>query len=155
MISRRRFVLGAAVACLASGVAACTTPIAVFEGPVTGAIATGAAIGPVNAFRAENGLSPLAADDGLSIAARQHAEFMARRGRLSHAGFRGRMRRAGAVFPAAENVAMGQTDADAAVVAWSQSAGHRRNMLGDYARVGVARAERAGGRPYWVMVLAN
>ena len=153
MISRRVFAFGGLAACLASGVTACSTVS--YDGPVTSAVTTGAALGPVNALRSENGLSPLIADANLSAAARQHAESMARRGRVSHAGFRSRMRRANVVFPAAENVAMGQSDGEAAVAAWAGSAGHRRNMLGEFTRFGVARAERPGERPYWAMVLAN
>ena len=154
MISRRRFGLGATAAILALGASGCST-VSADDGPVTSSIATGAALAPVNALRAARGLPPLVADATLSAAAREHAEAMVRRGRVSHAGFRGRMRRAGVVFPAAENVAMGQPNTEAVVAAWEQSRGHRRNMLGNYKRLGVARAQRPGGRPFWAMVLAN
>ncbi len=40
----------------------------------------------------------------------------------------------------AENIASGQTSPDAALTAWINSPGHRRNLLGPYERMGQARA---------------
>ncbi|TCD16547.1 CAP domain-containing protein [Oricola cellulosilytica] len=155
MIGRRALLTGAGVLLVAPVIAGCTTRSATVDGPIESGIVTGEALAPVNTLRVNNGLQPLLADDVLSRAALDHAEAMAVQGRVTHAGFRGRMRAAGVNFPAAENLAFGQPDTESAVYGWSQSAGHRRNLLDDeFGRVGVAYASAAGGRRYWAMVLS-
>lgn len=156
MIARRALLSGAGILLMVPGIAGCTSTSAPVDGAIESGIVTGEALAPVNTLRINNGLQPLLADDVLSRAARDHAETMAARGRVTHAGFRGRMRLAGVNFPAAENVAFGQPDTESAVYGWSQSTGHRRNLLDDeFGRVGVAYASGAGGRRYWAMVLSR
>jgi len=55
---------------------------------------------------------------------------------------------------AAENIAHGYRDAGTVIAGWTDSPGHRRNLLlGKARQAGAARAE-GGGRVYWVMVFA-
>jgi hypothetical protein len=57
----------------------------------------------------------------------------------------------------AENIAAGQTSADAVFQAWMNSAGHRANILNPQARelgIGHAYSPAATYRDYWVMELA-
>jgi uncharacterized protein YkwD len=159
MISRRALVGGSGLIIFAPAVSGCTT-ISLLgsvgrSGPVESAIFTEEALAPVNTFRATSGLEPLAAGRALSGIARERARAMARRGRLNHDGVKRLIETAGVGLPAAENIATGQPDTDAVIVAWSKSAGHRRNMLGEYRQFGLGYARVEGGRPYWSMVLAN
>ncbi|MDF2235821.1 CAP domain-containing protein [Albimonas sp. CAU 1670] len=89
----------------------------------------------VNAARAEAGLPPLAPHPALTAAALAHAADLLSNGAFDHAGSDGslpleRVLRQG-LSPrlAAENIAMGQPDAPAAVAAWQGSDGHRANNL--------------------------
>ncbi|MFM1655740.1 CAP domain-containing protein [Brevibacillus sp. B_LB10_24] len=49
-----------------------------------------------------------------------------------------RMKKDGIIYKqASENIAAGQTSAIFAHESWMNSAGHRKNILGDYSRLGV------------------
>ncbi len=82
---------------------------------------------------------------------------MAKSGRLNHNRFRARLRKHGIAGAAAENVARGQSNVASVVASWQNSRGHRRNMLGNYSRAGVAvaRDPSSGNRPFWTMILAR
>lgn len=89
----------------------------------------------LNAFRAQNGLRPLFLSVSRQSAASNHASRMARLGRLFHSSD----------FGFAENVAAGQSSIRGCFNAWKSSAGHRRNMLGPYRRVGFGFASSRRG----------
>ncbi|TKA94138.1 CAP domain-containing protein, partial [Cereibacter changlensis] len=85
----------------------------------------------------------------------------ARRGRMGHDGSDGsnlgqRLGRGGYRFGlAAENIAHGFDSVVAVTQSWMQSPGHRANILRPAATdLGVGVAQPAGGRPYWVLLLA-
>jgi uncharacterized protein YkwD len=129
----------------------CTMQTMPPEGPPsagTGTAATTSAglLGPTNAFRAAEGLPPLRPDDRLNSAALVHARDMAGNGFFSHRGSDGstvgnRVRASGCTWTGlSENIAKGQSSPDAALAAWIDSPGHRRNLLGPYERMGQARA---------------
>jgi uncharacterized protein YkwD len=153
MLTRRLFINGAGAAILAPALVACSTTR--FSGSVGSKVVTQEALAYVNTLRANAGLTPFDPDSASSAAAREQAEIMARNGRMAHGNFGGRMRRNGVSLPAAENIAYGQPDTPTVIEIWANSSGHRRNMLGDYARVGVAYASRKDGRLYWAMVLSG
>ncbi|MEM6462339.1 MAG: CAP domain-containing protein [Pseudomonadota bacterium] len=154
MMKRREFLTtgcGAAGALVLSGV---------FVSPLHAAsssIVTSQALNVVNAFRSKNGRRPLKADPVLARAALDHSKAMAENGKLNHNRFRARLRSFGISGAAAENVAGGQPNLASVVAAWEKSRGHRRNMLGNYNRAGVAvaRNSASGNRPYWTMILAR
>jgi uncharacterized protein YkwD len=57
---------------------------------------------------------------------------------------------------AAENVAYGCASEDCVIRMWARSPGHRRNMLmGGVSSYGLASADDARGRRYWVLELGN
>jgi len=97
----------------------------------------------VNRERLREELSPLACDFRLSEIAQAHAMDMARRGYFSHISPEGkspfdRLRDAGVTYRlAAENIAWRYRDARSVVKGWMNSAGHRRNILGDFTKAGV------------------
>jgi uncharacterized protein YkwD len=109
----------------------------------------------VNAYRREQGLEPLQAEPDIAATALAHSRDMAARGKLSHQGFEGRveaLRDRLALRAAAENVAMNEgyeNPAEQTVTGWIESAGHRRNLVGDYGRTGVGAVRDAGGA-VWV-----
>jgi uncharacterized protein YkwD len=109
----------------------------------------------VNAERAAQGLAALATNAKLAAAAKAHCAWMAATATLSHTGEGGsqmgdRMAAQGYRFvSAAENIASGFSTAEAVMLAWMGSAGHRANILGPFTEIGVARAVGADGRVYW------
>ncbi|WP_375261649.1 CAP domain-containing protein [Palleronia sp.] len=111
--------------------------------------------GDVNARRAAAGLPPVTRSVRADRAAARHAQDMAANGFFAHQGSDGsshtdRLRAVGC-GPGAENLAWGQTSAEAAMDAWMASEGHRRNILNpDLRAYGLANAG-----DIWVMVLAT
>lgn len=97
----------------------------------------------VNAERAEAGCAPVRVDDRLVASAQSHSDDMAAGRYLSHTSrdgrsFDQRIEDAGYPAPAAENIAMGMSTADAVMQAWMDSEGHRRNILNcDITAIGV------------------
>lgn len=144
------------VAC-SSTTASETTPVQATSA-VTG-VATGFT-SDINAFRAGQGLGALQPNATLTRAAQRHAEDMARRGYFSHSSpggpngdnFSQRARASGcALRNGAENLANGQQNELDVFVAWQNSAGHRRNMLGqNYTQYGLGRSG-----DFWVLKLAQ
>ncbi|PWL19212.1 CAP domain-containing protein [Falsochrobactrum shanghaiense] len=114
-----------------------------------------------NRIRKAHGLPLMATDARLEEAALYQARRMASHGKISHSvgwgnGFVARLKKAGIRGPAAENLASGQSDTDAAFDAWMQSPGHRKNMLDPtFAHYGLAWAtpEDKPRYIYWAMVL--
>lgn len=115
-----------------------SAPTSTSGGPLTTQVVT-----LVNAERADAGCAPVTVDSRLTTAAQAHSDDMARRGYLEHTTPEGvtfdqRIRRAGYPRPAAENIAMGLSSADAVMDAWMSSEGHRRNILNcDISAIGV------------------
>ena len=108
-----------------------------------------------NAERAKRRLESLQFNPALGAAALHHARDMARRGKMSHTGgdrsspFE-RMTREGYHFTrAGENVAAGQVGVAEVMRDWMHSPGHRKNILGPYREIGVARVTGADGTSYW------
>lgn len=95
-----------------------------------------------NALRAQSGLGALRWSEALCAIGAAHSRAMAE-GRVpfGHDGFRARVAQMpGGVRAAAENVAMNHGAGDVARTAvrgWSESPGHRRNMLGTYTECGI------------------
>lgn len=117
-----------------------------------------------NAERSSAGVPALRADSRLMQAAQLHAEQMARLGRLEHvlSGAQyprpeDRLAAAGYQWSAyAENIAMGQSSAAAAMDSWMRSSGHRANILNrGVTEIGIGFARDSGGRPYYVQVFGK
>jgi uncharacterized protein YkwD len=124
---------------------------------------TDATLGYVNDLRNQKGLKPLARDPAAARAALSQADRMAKTGKMAHLigmgdSFLDRMKGQGVALPAAENIAMGQNNAEKAYAAWYHSPKHLENMLGpNYSGLGVAvmRNPTSGNQPYWAMVLST
>lgn len=88
----------------------------------------------VNDERTRAGCDPVRVDGRLTTAAQRHSDDMARQDYLRHdapdgRSFDERIEDAGYPDPAAENIAMGMSSADAVMDAWMSSDGHRANIL--------------------------
>lgn len=118
-------------------------------------------VGLLNAERSSRGLAPVAIQAQVVAAARAHSADQAATGVMSHTGSDGsntgdRLERAGFTWRGwAENVGAGHTSPAHIYDGWLNSPGHRANMLGDYAYIGVAVVDAADGTRFWTMVLAN
>jgi uncharacterized protein YkwD len=95
----------------------------------------------VNAERRQRGLRPLRVAQPLMDFARKWSRTQANSRRMYHSG-----------GPYGENVAYGQRDPQAVMVAWLNSPGHRANILnGRYSEIGVGVVMN-GGTPYYTQV---
>ncbi|WP_405497526.1 CAP domain-containing protein [Streptomyces sp. NBC_00096] len=108
----------------------------------------------VNVERAAQGCRALEVDADLTEAAQGYSDTMAATGNFAHTGTDGsqpqdRIEAAGYAWSASgENIAMGQTDADAVVDAWMNSPGHRANILNcGFTEIGVG--VNTNGGPWW------
>ncbi|HZL96070.1 MAG TPA: CAP domain-containing protein [Vicinamibacterales bacterium] len=106
---------------------------------------------------------PLTLSRALTEAAARHARDMALQGSFDHRGSDGsqpaeRLSRAGYRWRATgENIAAGQSNADAVVAAWLDSPGHCTNIMGpQFKEMGVAFAQAPSGSRviYWAQEFA-
>lgn len=117
-----------------------------------------------NAYRRQSGLSDLQFDPKVSFVARNWSTRQSAGGFIGHSGFPearvGLYQRefGTGIFFSAENVAMnfcnGSEEAVAASFAqqWWDSPGHRANMLGGHAAIGVGIVETTGGACYGTQI---
>ena len=107
----------------------------------------------LNGFRTANGLSELRLDPALTAMASAHAADMARRDDLNHDGFQQHRGPRGA---RAENVAYGCKETACVIRQWSNSSGHRHNMLiPSLTRYGLASATSSSGKKYWTLLVGE
>lgn len=114
----------------------------------------------LNDFRADQGLSSMRSNRLLARAATAHAADMERRGYFSHRSggdpngpnFVARASAVGCtILAGAENIAQGQKSEQEVFIAWRDSPGHRRNLMGrNYTEYGLGRAGDT-----WVMKLSS
>ncbi len=113
----------------------------------------------ISGFRLKHGEVRVIRDATLDRIALDQARAMAAKDDLSHdvlGPFDRRVAPAGA-GRAAENIAYGYESFEKTLGQWTESSGHRKNLLlHNASRVGVASARDASGkRTYWAMVIAG
>ena len=151
---------------LASACATPASPTEVPESPPAGGTSSIAStlVQLTNVERSNAGMPALRAASRLMEAAQLQADQMARLGRLDHVLSGARYRRpedrlaaAGYEWSAyAENIAMGQSTAAAAMDSWMHSSGHRANILStSVTEIGIGFARDSAGRPYYVQVFGR
>jgi uncharacterized protein YkwD len=98
----------------------------------------------LNEFRSQQGQRPLVLSSKLTDLARPHSQAMCSGAvPFGHDGFKERAAKVQGARATAENVGfrMGGTDlVQAMFTKWTESPGHRKNMLGDFEEVGIALA---------------
>jgi hypothetical protein len=111
----------------------------------------------VNQERAARGLQPLSRVSPLDRAAQDYAVRMGREGFFSHTapdGSSPRDRIQAAGYPGGtwgENIAAGQTTAEAVMQSWMNSSGHAANILNaNFTHLGIGVATGGGYGIYWV-----
>ena len=107
-----------------------------------------------NEFRASQGLAPLLPMPELDTVATKWAVHLAETGRFEHNPSYFSEYPQTNLWGGAENIAAGYPSAAGAVQGWSNSPGHRANMLGNYTHMGVGFARDASGIPYYVQNFA-
>jgi uncharacterized protein YkwD len=124
--------------------------------PLRDTVADGAAA-LISAFRQQHGEGSVAVSGALTRIAQEQANAMAGRDLLDHelvAPFSRRIGRS-QFRRAAENIAYGHADFAGTLRQWTNSYGHRANLLLRGAKwIGVAHASN-GRRTYWAMVIAG
>jgi len=122
------------------------------------------ALSDFNAYRAQNGLTPVTYSEKLNKASQVHAADMARAGDASHTGTDGsshgeRVQRQAYYFSiVAENVASGQKSWEKVFAAWQKSPGHNENLLRpDVTEFGLALVydPDSAYQTYWAMLVAT
>ena len=114
-----------------------------------------------NALRVREGVSPVEMNNFARTSAVAHAEDMAKNLYFSHTGLDGsdvlmRLKRTGASFrQVGENLAAGGQSSIIMHELLMNSAGHRKNILGQYRYLGVGVAFDANNRPYLVQNYFN
>jgi uncharacterized protein YkwD len=113
-----------------------------------------------NEFRKLNGLPALVMQPALNHIARKHSEDMAKsKVPFGHDGFGQRNSLAQKAIPGirsfAENVAYGARSGSEVVSMWKNSAGHRRNMVGNYKYIGIGIAKDSKGRIYYTQIFGG
>lgn len=116
----------------------------------------------VNAERAKNGLQPLTANWQLARVARYKSTDMRDKGYFSHTSPTygspfDMMKNFNISYSAAgENIAAGQTTAQAVMDSWMNSAGHRQNILSpNYTEIGVGYCTGGSYRYYWTQMFIH
>ncbi len=110
-----------------------------------------------NQERAKEKLPPLTISPLLEEAAKTHARDMADHQMMAHEGTDGtspqqRIVRAGYHYlNAGENVARGYADVELVMQSWMDSPPHRKNILGEFREIGLARAFDKEQKPYWAV----
>ena len=113
-----------------------------------------------NLYRKSNGLQSLEMIASLNAIAQKHSVDMAGgKSSFGHDGFDTRNVQAMKTMPGirafAENVALDARSAQAVLVLWKNSAGHRRNLLGSFKYIGIGIAKDKHGRIYYTQIFAG
>lgn len=116
----------------------------------------------VNVERAKNGLKPLTANWQLARVARYKSVDMRDKGYFSHTSPTygspfDMMKSFNISYSAAgENIAAGQTTAQAVMDSWMNSPGHRQNILSpNFSEIGVGYCTGGSYRYYWTQMFIN
>lgn len=125
--------------------------------PLSDASLVNDVLNQTNKFRKSKGLRALIIHDDLNAIVQKHSSNMAK-GRIKFGhGFSLREQQAKKkikpLHSFAENVAYGPTTGKEVVMMWKNSSGHRRNMLGHFKYIGIAKDR--DGRIYYTQVFAQ
>jgi uncharacterized protein YkwD len=143
--------------------AVATSPAAVrhagLESPVSSSMSADI-LRLVNEHRRAIGLKSLQADSYISSVALGHSrDMLSGKTPFGHEGFQQRIdlirKHLGPLHVAAENVASGPMSAREVVDGWLHSAGHRRNIEGDFRLTGIGVATARNGMIYFTQIFTK
>jgi uncharacterized protein YkwD len=117
-------------------------------------------LGYVNEYRLSRNLPILQSNDIISAEAEMHSFNMAsKKVPFSHDGFEERVQNINTKFgitrASAENVAYGKISARQAVDFWLKSAGHHKNIVGNYAFTGVGISRNNEGTIFFTQIFIS
>jgi len=111
----------------------------------------------VNQHRTKLGLKSLQMSDAATTEATKHSADMAKgRTGFGHSGFDERMsnlkKKLGPLHATGENVAYGKIGAQEVMDMWLNSAGHRKNIEGNFSMMGIGIAQSRDGYLYFTQI---
>jgi uncharacterized protein YkwD len=112
----------------------------------------------VNSHRSSIGKDPLVVNQYIQEKALEHTNYMISINDLNHDNFSERANSiwenvgSGAI---AENVAYGYSSASAVVEGWLNSAGHKKNIEGNYNLTGISAQKDDNGRYYYTQIFLH
>ncbi len=109
----------------------------------------------INNYRTELGLNALSELKIVRSVAFSHTDYMVKTNDVSHANFYKRseyLTSHAAAEKVSENVAYGFTSPEAVVKAWIASAGHQKNIVGDYTDFGLSAEQDENGKWYYTNI---
>lgn len=114
----------------------------------------------INEYREQNGLPPLQYSEAAADMAERHSRRMADKDiPFGHTGFQDRYNALKKELPdmtaGAENVAYGADDAAEAVELWLRSAGHKKNIRGNFTHTGISVVRDSDGRLYFTQLFVK
>lgn len=114
----------------------------------------------INEYREKNGLPPLQYSEVAADMAESHSRRMADKDiPFGHTGFQDRYNALKKELPdmtaGAENVAYGADDAAEAVELWLHSAGHKKNIRGNFTHTGISVVRDSDGRLYFTQLFVK
>lgn len=114
----------------------------------------------INEYREKNGLEPLQYSKVAADMAERHSRRMADKDvPFGHTGFQDRYNALKKELPdmtaGAENVAYGADDAAEAVELWLHSAGHKKNIRGNFTHTGISVVRDSEGRLYFTQLFVK
>lgn len=114
----------------------------------------------INEYREQNGLPPLQYSEVAADMAERHSKRMADKDiPFGHTGFQDRYNALKKELPdmtaGAENVAYGADDAAEAVELWLHSAGHKKNIRGNFTHTGISVVRDSDGRLYFTQLFVK
>lgn len=106
----------------------------------------------INAYRVEQGLTPLSIIEHISYKSNEHNVYMVEVDQVNHDGFEERKNNLVQVLGAyrvGENVAYGYSTPESVVDAWIASSTHKENILGNFSHFGISITKDTNGRRYY------
>ena len=107
-----------------------------------------------NKERSKRGLDELSLDRDMCSYAQKHAESMSKSNRLYHSSMSALLK-ASEGSSVAENIAWGQESEEEVMKSWMTSSGHKRNILGNYKKMGFGSSKAKDGTIYWCVVFSS
>jgi uncharacterized protein YkwD len=112
----------------------------------------------INKYRVSIGLNALEKANFISNQCEDHNQYMIANNVMNHNGFDSRsqnIRKGLGAKSIAENVAHNYKTSQAALKAWLESPGHKKNIEGNFTHFGIAVSTDASGKKYYTNIFAK
>ncbi len=109
----------------------------------------------VNAYREDLKLEPVIKNETAEQLAIDHTVYMIDQGQIGHDNLNERfeiLKTEENAQAASENVASSYPDAQSVMTAWIKSDDHRKNLEGNYSKIGIAAIKNSAGKYYYTQL---